>query len=239
MSLTRKEIRQVARRTIEKLEEGGYKCCVFGSAACSIWGMDRVPNVGHFYLTLIGTDLILTRQDVDIVVFGQKHDAEEIKAYLEDASDRFTLEDARNPKDTYKVLYFNLSYPQRKRCKVDILVSGRKSPLHIPRIPETHVAYLNHCDIPVMPFLVLLILKVQGWKDHKKSDKPWHRKKISQDNHDIWELLNMLDDNDHLDNYDWLPRWFVKGAEGLVGKYMDKHLYTTSAFESLGFSFYN
>ena len=40
---TKGETRRVARRTVETLEGGGYRCCVFGGLACSIWGMDNRP----------------------------------------------------------------------------------------------------------------------------------------------------------------------------------------------------
>ncbi|KAF8633079.1 hypothetical protein AX15_001527 [Amanita polypyramis BW_CC] len=221
--LTTREIRRVARRTIEKLEDGGFRCCVFGSLACSVWGMqDRVPA------------------DIDIVVFGQHNDPEQIKAYLASASEstgdnRFTLQDARDSND-YKVLYYNASYyPRHKRCKVDILVSGFKSPLGIPGIPKGRVARPNSHEIPVVPFLVLIILKVQGWRDYRTHRKPWLRAKTPQSIRDIMWLLNMLDNNDHLGYFHWLPRWFIKQAEELVKKFTDKYPDTTSSFRSIGF----
>lgn len=125
---------------------------------------------------------------MDIVVFGP-HDAEEIKAYIVDHHDRFSLEDPLKPGATYKILYFNLHRGFNWRCKVDILVSGRHLPLHIPRIPRQHIKYLgaHTSDIPVVPFLVLLILKVQGWRDNCR-DRRWD--KIPRDIEDVNTLLS-------------------------------------------------
>ena len=180
------------------------------------------------------SNIILKRQDVDIVVFGQQHDTEQIKAYLESTSNQFSHQNARDPNNYYTVLHFNLSYSQGKWCWVDILVSGCNSPMGIPKIPESHVDCPNNYNIPVMPFLVLLILKVQGWKDHCVMPlKPWHQGKIPQD---IQELLDMLDNNDHLDYYNWLPKWFIKHPKRLVGKYTDKYPHTASLFRSMVFN---
>ncbi len=45
LELTKKDIRRVARRVVETLEQGGYTCCLYGSGACSVYGMGRVPAV--------------------------------------------------------------------------------------------------------------------------------------------------------------------------------------------------
>jgi hypothetical protein len=48
MPLSREDIKQIALRTIAILKDGGYDCCLFGSAACAALGMkNRVPNVSH------------------------------------------------------------------------------------------------------------------------------------------------------------------------------------------------
>lgn len=52
--LTLKEIRRVARVTVETLANCDLNCCLFGSAACAIYGMaNRVPNVSDSLFTLI------------------------------------------------------------------------------------------------------------------------------------------------------------------------------------------
>ncbi|KAF8686132.1 hypothetical protein AX14_003897 [Amanita brunnescens Koide BX004] len=138
---------------------------MFGGLACSLWGMSERP-VG----------------DVDIVVFGP-HDAEDIKAYIVDNHDCFSLDPSKDPGATHQILYFNLHWGLGLRCKVDILTSGRNSALQIPSIPRRYVTYLGaNDDIPVVPLLVLLILKVQGWRDNSAKKK---KAKILRDIRDV------------------------------------------------------
>ena len=44
--LIAREIRKVARATVNALAVNGLRSCLFGSAACAIYGMrNRIPNV--------------------------------------------------------------------------------------------------------------------------------------------------------------------------------------------------
>jgi hypothetical protein len=84
--LSRQEIRRVARAIAAALEEHGLKSCLFGSAACSMYGF-RVPNVSlawsmhscvpHLYC-------YTPIQDVDIVVLNlwSNWDVEDLKDLL-------------------------------------------------------------------------------------------------------------------------------------------------------------
>lgn len=175
---------------------------------------------------------------MDIVVFG-RYDHEELKAYIAAHHDRFSLEDAKTPGADYKVLYFNLHWGRGLKCKVDILTTGPHSPLHIPKIPPQHIERPNGYNIPVVPLLVVLILKVQGWRDHCKSRMWRFRAKIPQDIEDIRQLLDMADDaNDRLDDLDdWSPQWFLKRAENVVTRYTKHFEETTYMFRDLGFNF--
>lgn len=171
---------------------------------------------------------------MDIVVFG-RHDPEEIKAYIAANHHRFSLKNSRRVGATHKILYFNFHLGLDLWCKVDIVVAGRySSKLRIPNIPQQYITYPNAHDIPVVPFLVLIILKVQGWRDHSKSREWYYRKKIPQDNKDIHALLDMADEDDQRD-YDWWLKWFLKGAEGLVTRYTDNFPETAYSFRELGF----
>ncbi len=128
-----------------------------------------------------------------------------------------------------------------RRCQLSSIPrrssSGRYCPLHIPKIPPQHVKYPNGYDIPVVPLLVVLILKVQGWRDHRRSGKKRFRAKIPQDIEDIRQLLDMADDaGDRLNDLDdWSPRWFLKRAESLVKRYTNHFEETTCLFRDLGF----
>ncbi|KAF8330961.1 hypothetical protein F5887DRAFT_895365 [Amanita rubescens] len=219
LELTKKDIRRVARRVVETLEQGGYTCCLYGSAACSVYGMERVPA------------------DIDVVVFTQD-DVEDIKAYLARENSRCYLEDSKNLHNTYKKVFYALSWTPRLRCKVDIIIGGQNSPLKIPKIPVRHIQHVNDFNIPVLPFLVLLILKVQGWHDHRSSQRTDFLRKVPQDKRDIDELLGMVDDKDHLDQFSWLPSWFIDHAQSLVVLYTDRYPNATASFNDMGFDVY-
>ena len=42
---TYEEIRDIAGRAVATLRTHGYSCCLFGSAACALYGVDRCPKV--------------------------------------------------------------------------------------------------------------------------------------------------------------------------------------------------
>ena len=50
-ALTKEDIRKTARATALALAASNLDCCLFGSAACSMYGMSRVPNVSVGLLT--------------------------------------------------------------------------------------------------------------------------------------------------------------------------------------------
>ncbi len=129
-------------------------------------------------------------------------------------------------------LWFHLHLGRGLKCKVDIIVTGRTTELQIPKIPKYHIEYPNNYDIPVVPFLVLLILKVQGWRD-RCSKSYW--KKAARDMGDTDRLLKMADDNDHLDHFSRYPKWFLRNAKELVGLYTYCYPRKAHLFRQLGF----
>ena len=167
---------------------------------------------------------------MDIVVLDSNADPEEIKDYIVNHhnSNRFTLEPI--PRKKWGILWFNLHWGRGLRCKVDIIVTGRNTKLQIPKMPKHHIAYLY--DIPVAPFLVLLILKVQGWRD-RSLNSYWN--KVARDRGDIDRLLGMTDENDHLDYFSRYPKWFLRNAEELVGLYTEWYPNKAFLFRRLGF----
>ena len=44
-ALTKEDIENATRATVSALAASNLDCCLFGSAACSLYGMSRVPNV--------------------------------------------------------------------------------------------------------------------------------------------------------------------------------------------------
>ncbi|PFH48738.1 hypothetical protein AMATHDRAFT_49292 [Amanita thiersii Skay4041] len=187
MSLTRKDIRTVARRSVKALEDYGHECCLFGSVACYLWGMEnRDPN---FYL----------------VPGKSRH-------------------------KRYHVLWYTLR--RGVHCKVDI-VTPNTTELNIPDIPLDTIDVIR--NIPVMSFLPLLLLKLQGWDDHRNIDKTHMRAKIPQDKADLKELLTMLDANDKLRKNKWLPSWFAKLARARVREFVNKYPYKEESWSYIGF----
>ncbi|KAF8631093.1 hypothetical protein AX17_005138 [Amanita inopinata Kibby_2008] len=216
--VTKSEIRRVARRTVDALAENGYNCCLFGSAACSVWGMNH-----------------RTPKDIDVVVLT-KDDPEYIKRCLVKTDKRFILVNPRDRRNTYKVLWFIICKWPRIKCKVDILVPSEEK-LKIPYIPVRRIIYPNSYKIPTMPFFPLLILKLQGWRDHCDSEIGYMRAKIPQDVEDLGVLLDMLDDDDdHLELFRWLPASFIQRARRLVRMYVEAFPETASDWRYIGFN---
>ncbi|KAJ3865821.1 hypothetical protein EV359DRAFT_37939 [Lentinula novae-zelandiae] len=219
-SLTPKEVRKTARAAVAIFDEYGMSCCLFGSLACHIYGMtNRNPK------------------DVDLVVLNnRKHDAEDLKQILVDEDDRFYFVASVNPDATYQVLWFRLG-PGRS-CKVDILTTGKSTSLNIPRVPVTRVLYIHpYDDLPVMPLLALLLLKLQGWTDHRHSQKSHEQKRVWQDVADIKEMLKIaVEDQVHIDGQEskWMPRSFVEQMTDRVDEYVRKFPESLNDWENLG-----
>jgi hypothetical protein len=83
--------------------------------------------------------------------------------------------------------------------------------MSIPTMPIHHVVYAPITSIPVMPFIAVLLLKLQGWADHRVSHRMDLRMKQHVDAGDIYELLGIAAQNSemHIRNQSWLPESFV------------------------------
>ncbi|KAG6889598.1 hypothetical protein C0995_016124 [Termitomyces sp. Mi166 len=213
--LTGKDIRKAARAAVAALKEHGLDACLFGSAACAIYGTEnREPN------------------DVDIIVITEM-DPEDIKELILVWDDRFYLVPSANPRNTYSVLWFTVS--SRKTCKVDILIPGL---LSIPNIPVSKISYIEPFqDIPVVPFLVLLLLKLRGWTDHRVDHRQHMRDKVEVDEEDIEELLELAvqEYGANLDRERWLPKWFVEEMQERVQEYVEEWPDSENNWRNLGF----
>ncbi|KAH6906207.1 hypothetical protein BKA70DRAFT_1564553 [Coprinopsis sp. MPI-PUGE-AT-0042] len=219
-----REIKQTAREAIESLQNEGLHACLFGSAACSFYGMqNRVPN------------------DVDVVVMNADdfgYNPENIKYQLTCSNNRFFLVDSRDPHADYRILYFRLGGPDsRRRCKVDILVPGL---LSIPNIPPDGFTYAaNHPRIPLVPMMTLILLKLRGWWDHWNDDtRPWMREKAAQDEEDIEEMLSMAVHEGYSvwdGDREWWDEEFIKDALDWIEEYVENWPETEEDWRHLGF----
>ncbi|EIN09003.1 hypothetical protein PUNSTDRAFT_68008 [Punctularia strigosozonata HHB-11173 SS5] len=167
---TASEIRQVARVTVDIFASHNIPCCLFGGAACALYGTTRTPG------------------DVDLVVFTKSHTQEELKRLLESKNSSFYTVAAKTPGATYRVLWYRIPGTTTfgglpKLCKVDILVPPT---LNIPWVPPERIERID--GIPVMPILPLLLLKLQGWEDHTEAHQTHLRLKQTDDVRDIKEL---------------------------------------------------
>jgi hypothetical protein len=72
-----------------------------------------------------------------------------------------------------------------RRVKVDILTSGT---INLPEILASETYQIN--NIPVMPLFDLLVMKTQGWWDHRISPREDFRAKVQVDVIDVDALLD-------------------------------------------------
>jgi len=162
--------------------------------------------------------------------------AESLKQILVDEDDNFFLVDSQNPDATYQVLWYRIS--SDVRCKVDILTTGQSTSLNIPRVPNNRIQYIHpHKDLPVMPLLALLLLKLQGWVDHRHSLRNYEQAKVQQDVTDIREMLRIaVEEEVNIDDWDskWMPRWFVNQMIERVEEHIRKFPGSQIYWESLG-----
>ncbi|KAI9438003.1 hypothetical protein H4582DRAFT_1952045 [Lactarius indigo] len=169
-----KEILKIARRTTDIIRlHVTSNVCLFGSAAVYLWtDTDRVPN------------------DVDIVVRydGDATSAPEmIKKAIVNADGRYFLKPSKQRNATYEILFCRLpGWRSHRRCvKVDILVPPK---LNIPKIDSSETPTINR--IPVMPLFDLLVMKTQGWWDHRTSPRKDFQAKEEGDVEDVFALLD-------------------------------------------------
>jgi hypothetical protein len=116
---------------------------------------------------------------------------EDIKAAIVSADpDHFVLKAARDPAATYRVLYFCLSASTSastaRSCssKVDILLPGV---MHLPALPTSLIEWKN--ELPVIPFSVLILQKLQGWDDHRNAVEERYTEKAPVDAKDLAWLI--------------------------------------------------
>ncbi|KAF9008329.1 hypothetical protein BDQ17DRAFT_1237020 [Cyathus striatus] len=215
------EIWKATRAAVAALAENGLNCYIFGSAACAIYGMkNRYPK------------------DVDLVVLTDVHEQEELKNMLVETDKDFYLVPSKDPHATFEVLWYSL--PERRpginhACKVDILIPGIMS---LPHIPLEEIVFTPPADdIPLMPYIPLLLMKLKGWIDHGADPRLHVRDKLRQDERDVFELLKLAveDFGVHLRTEEWIPKDFLEEFNGYIRQYIPEHPDTVPYWEALGF----
>nr|VWP02637.1 Candidapepsin-7 (EC (ACP 7) (Aspartate protease 7) (Secreted aspartic protease 7) [Ganoderma boninense] len=203
MAPTSTEVLDIARKAIRIFAKYGLECCLVGSAASYLYGVPRTPN------------------DVDLVVLTTAYTQERLKEILVREDSSFYLVRSKNWRATYRVLWHRLSsatYPRPSvDCKVDILIPGI---LNIPNVPREHVRTLS--GLPVMPMIPQLLLKVQGWSDHRASPRTDMQLKQHVDVRDIDQLLAIAVDEGasvRARECGWLPGSMTAAAQTRLWSY--------------------
>ncbi|KAJ8473054.1 hypothetical protein ONZ51_g8102 [Trametes cubensis] len=217
-SPTSEEILYVADKAVDTFRDRRLRCCLFGSTACYLFGVSRTPN------------------DVDLVVFTNRYDAEELKEMLVEDDSDFYLVPSRNPTASYSVLWYRLpsSRRRRRKCKVDILVPPT---LNIPHVPGRRIKIIS--DLPLMPLIPLLLLKLQGWSDHRESHREDMQEKQYVDVQDISELLEIAIDRGQdvrQDNLGWIPEQLRQDAQDRVWDFVEEYPDTAENWMMVGFN---
>ncbi|KAG6888857.1 hypothetical protein C0995_005278 [Termitomyces sp. Mi166 len=169
-----------AKDSVRLLYKCGWRSAIFGGLACFLYGNTRAPN------------------DVDLLVLlppGSTVTAEELKQNLVVLDpDHFFTTPSKDPSAAYRILWYRLTnYPAqtaKTSCKVDLLLPGV---MNLPNFPPS----LIHWDegLPLVPFSLLLLQKLQAWDDHRRSRDPikWQRQRTDMEDLDGLTGLSAFD----------------------------------------------
>jgi hypothetical protein len=174
-----------------------------------------------------------------MVVLTQTRSSESIKALLVASDSRFFTVPSKNPRNTYRVLWYSFTSPVSSssssysyrpyvyhihKCKIDILTPGT---LNIPLIPPSHIN--NISGLPVSPIIPLFFLKLQGWSDHCESTRSDMYMKRATDVEDIKHLGKIMVSGEKGDlkgemerARGWMPETFVTAGKMRVTRFMTR-----------------
>jgi hypothetical protein len=121
----------------------------------------------------------------------------------------------------------------RRHVKVDILLPARPR-LWIPSVRSRDTYVFN--GITVTPLFDLLVIKMQGWRDHKASRRSDFRAKLGADISDIRALLEeaLVEDMSYQDEKRHHTRGFMARALRLAFSFIDQYD-ERAKFLALGF----
>lgn len=140
----------------------------------------------------------------------------------------FYVRPSRRISATYLIVYYNLG--EERFCKVDILIPGV---LNIPHIPSTRIVHID--GLPVLPFMALLLLKLQGWSDHRASGRSDMWEKQYVDVRDINQMLGIAATRgEDVNDETWLPKDFLEVARARVVRFVE-YFRQPARWERIGF----
>ena len=167
-----------------------------------------------------------------MVVLTDSFQQETLKEMIVAKDDDFFLVRSKRPGATYKILYYALK-PWGAWCKVDVLLPGT---LNIPFVPTNLVVRI--LDTPLMPLFAVLLLKLQGWTDHRDSMQMDMRLKRYVDVDDIDKLLKIIVDkypDQIVDRQRWVPESMIPAAQKRVDEFVLEQPGTKSSWLYIGF----
>ncbi|KAF6753225.1 hypothetical protein DFP72DRAFT_1046702 [Ephemerocybe angulata] len=164
---------EAAHTAVGILQKEKIPCSIFGSLACKLYGSSRCPK------------------DVDLLVYEEPTreapwTAEELKKLMLDRDPvHFYLTLPKDPAAEYRILWFRQHY-LGPGCKVDLLVPGT---MHLPNLVPSSAVWIE--KVPLVPFSLLLLHKLQGWDDHRLAEEAHKKRKQPQDAADIKRMLGL------------------------------------------------
>ena len=196
-TLSRTEIvYHIAKQVVDILHKIHVECAIFGSLGCHLYGNERSPNVHPRFFIASSFDSFVF-QDIDLLALpptGIHITVEWLKrAIVKLDSENFCLELPKDPKATFRILYFIVDDKfapantfHKNKCKIDILFPNT---LHLPSLPKNEIKWQH--GLPIIPFSVLLLQKLQGWDDHRKMAEHYKYEKQFTDASDVQNLLKL------------------------------------------------
>ncbi|RDB17671.1 hypothetical protein Hypma_001273 [Hypsizygus marmoreus] len=217
--ITFMQIRRLAAHTaVAILRSQGFECAIFGSMACRLYGNPRIPNDVDILVIPPPSQIDITQEDIKDLIVAQN-------------PSQFVLKAAKDPEATYRVLYFTVSAkpsssatpttlaappPRSKSSKVDILLPGI---MHLPSLLPVHITW--KAELPLVPYDVLVLQKLQGWDDHRNAEEERYRKKAVVDVEDLQWILDV-----------GISRHMRRGRSRMGERWSDRELFVEE-FETL------
>jgi hypothetical protein len=110
--------------------------------------------------------------------------------------------------------------------------------MNIPGVRQQDVVHtsMQGTSIPIMPFIAVLLLKLQGWADHRASYRMDLRDKQHVDVADIYQLLRaaVQDSEKHVRKESWLPGSFVAAGKMRVADFIRTHADSAIYWRQIG-----
>lgn len=171
---------------------------------------------------------------------------EDVKQRLAAHSTRIHLVPSKTPGMTYRVLRYGsdsdhcgMPGAPAKLIKVDVLVAEEN--LRVPTLLADRVLHLDGWPLPPLSFL--LLLRLQGWSDHRQAELDHHREKAEIDVVDLCMHLvpHVLASTFEAEGTLWeeaqmyLPEEFLMLSRKRAQAFVAEYPWATDDWRKLGF----